>query len=170
MLADVIANFAAGESPSELALRTQLQATPPIVPFTQWFNESCDDWSLQNTADVYAASLIMLWVVIDRDATRTSTAVDEAVREDVRAGMASAPTLWRASDAVQQELAERIASWTALLAGQFNWTVQQGAALPPNLATVEEFRERLIELGQSRHLFGVDLSAVKLTREGIVPR
>ena len=92
------------------------------------------------------------------------------MRADIRGGMAAAPAAWKARDADQQELAERIASWTAVLAGQFNWTVAQGDALPPGAETVEEFRETLVELGQSRHLFGVDLSAIKLTRRGIVPR
>jgi hypothetical protein len=166
--ADLVANFAAGDSPGAVELRAQFEATPPLQAFGTWFGASWDDWSLRNAADVYAASLILLWLTIDERADRTTTAVDEAVRADVRAGMAAAPAVWKAGDADQQELAERIASWTAVLAGQFNWTVEQGAALPPG--AVEAFRDRLVELGQSRHLFGVDLSAVKLTRQGIVPR
>jgi hypothetical protein len=167
---DLVANFAPGDSPTDIQLRAQFDALPPLRAFDEWFDASWDDWSTRNVADVYAASLILLWLTIDEKATRTSTAVDEAVRADIRAGMATAPAVWKASDADQQELAERIASWTAVLAGQFNWTVQQGDALPPEAESVEEFRDTLVELGQSRHLFGVDLSAVKLTRSGIVPR
>ena len=148
----------------------QFEATPPLHAFNEWFTASWDDWSSRDVANVYAASLILLWLTIDEERDRTTTAVDEAVRADIRAGMAAAPAVWKASDADQQEFAERIASWTAVLAGQYNWTVQQGDALPPGAETVEEFRETLVELGQSRHLFGVDLSAVKLTRKGIVPR
>ena len=168
--ADLVANFAPGDTPSDIQLREQFEATPPLSAFNEWFAASWDDWSTRNTADVYAASLILLWVVIDEKRDRTKVAVDEAVRADIRSGMAAAPAVWKASDADQQEFAERIASWTAVLAGQFNWTVQQGDALPPGAESVEEFRQTLIELGQSRHLFGVDLSAVKLTRKGIVPR
>ena len=168
--ADLVANFAPGDTPTDVQLRAQFEATPPLGAFNEWFSASWDDWSTRNTADVYAASLILLWVVIDEKRDRTRVAVDEAVRADIRSGMAAAPAVWKASDADQQEFAERIASWTAVLAGQFNWTVQQGDALPPGAESVEEFRQTLIELGQSRHLFGVDLSAVKLTRKGIVPR
>jgi hypothetical protein len=168
---DLVANFAPGDSPSAVQLRAQFEATPPLQAFNTWFADSYDDgWSTRNTADVYAASLILLWLVADEKKDRTTTAVDEAVRADIRAGMATAPAVWKAGDADQQELAERIASWTAVLAGQFNWTVAQGDALPPGAETVEEFRQTLVELGQSRHLFGVDLSAVRLTRKGIVPR
>jgi hypothetical protein len=165
---DLVANFAPGETPSSIQLRAEFAATPPLGAFNTWFDANFDDWSLRDTADVYAASLLLLWLTIDRDVSRLSPAVDEAVRADIRAGMAAGREIWRASDAAQQEVAERIASWTSVLVGQFRWTVQQGAALPPG--AVSRTRERLIELGQSRHLFGVDLSAIKLTREGIVPR
>jgi hypothetical protein len=168
--AHLIANFAPGDTPTDVQLRAQFEAMPPLQVFNQWFDASWDDWSARDAADMYAGSLILMWLAIDEDADRTTTAVDEAVRADIRAGMAAAPAVWKAGDADQQELAERIASWTAVLAGQFNWTVQQGDALPPGAPSVEEFRETLVDLGQSSHLFGVDLSAVKLTRNGIVPR
>jgi hypothetical protein len=111
----------------------------------------------------------MLWLTID-DATRTPSKVDNAVRADIRAAMASSRAAWAASDADQQELAERVASWTTVLIGQHNFLVQNAHALPPGAPPPEQFRETLANIAQSSHLFGVDLTAVRLTRKGVVPR
>jgi hypothetical protein len=166
--ADLVANFAPGDTPAAIQLRAEFEANPPLRQFNELF-ELNTDWSARDAADVYAFSLIMLWLTID-DATRTTTAVDNAVRADIRAAMAAAPKAWKTSDANQQELAERIASWTTVLVGQHNYLAQLGDARPAGVPSAEEFLETLMDLGQSSHLFGVDLSAVKLTRKGIVPR
>lgn len=78
--------------------------------------------------------------------------------------------IWGASDARQQDMAERIASFTVVLVGQYDYLRNLGDARPPDAPSPAEFRRSLIELGQSSDYFGVDLSAVKLTRKGIVPR
>jgi hypothetical protein len=168
VFADVVANFAPPGGPRSAELHTQLRARPPMSVYNEVFVPSTG-WSSRDAADVYATSLIHLWLTID-DATRTTSKVDEAVRAEIRGAMASARQAWAASDAEQQELAERIASWTVVLIGQHNFLVQNAHALPPDAPSPEEFRETLVNIGMSSHLFGVDLSAVKLTRKGIVPR
>ena len=53
---------------------------------------------------------------------------------------------------------------------EHNDLVENAQALPPDAPSPEEFRETLVNIGMSSHLLGVDLSSVKLTRKGIVPR
>jgi hypothetical protein len=166
--ADPVTAFAGGDTPEAAQLRAQFDANPPMRQFNEVFAANTD-WSPRDAADVYAFALIMLWLAVD-DATRTSTATDNAVRADIRAAMAAAPAAYGASDAAQQEMVERVASWTTVLVGQLNHLGNLGAARPSIYPSPEEFRETLIELGRSRHLFGVDLSAVRLTRDGVVPR
>jgi hypothetical protein len=168
VFADVVANFAPPAGPRSAELQAQLQATPPMKIYNEVFAPSTG-WSRRDAADVYATSLLHLWLTID-PATRTTAKVDEAVRAEIRAAMAGSRSVWAASDADQQELAERIASWTVVLIGQFSWLKQNAHALPPDAPSPEEFRDALVNIGMSSHLFGVDLSAVKLTRKGIVPR
>lgn len=84
--------------------------------------------------------------------------------------MAESRRVWAAGDADQQEFAERIASWTAILLGQYSHLVSLGDARPAEYPTPEEFRETIIEYVQSRHLLGIDLADVKLTRKGLVLR
>lgn len=170
VFADVVANFAPADDPGSRQLRAELQATPPMKIYNEVFvPNTISGWSPHDVADVYATSLIQLWLTID-DATRTTSKADEAVRAEIRAAMAGSRAVWAASDGDQQELAERIASWTVVLIGQYSWLVNNAHALPPDAPSPEEFRETLVNIGMSSHLFGVDLSSIKLTRNGIVPR
>jgi hypothetical protein len=166
--AELVAGFADGENPEAVQLRAEFDANPPLRQFGELLDANTN-WSSRNAADVYAFSLIMLWLRVD-DATRTTRATDEAVRADIRASMAASPEAYAASDAEQQEMVERIASWTTVLIGQHNYLEQLGDARPAGAPSADEFRDTLVELGRSNDLFGVDLSAVKLTRKGVVSR
>jgi hypothetical protein len=168
--AELIAHFAPGDNPEAVQLRSEIEG--PNGPYAQFLRnlEASTDWSAHDTANVYAFALITMWLALEEEGRATTAAVDKAVRDDIRDSMAASRAVWGASDADQQELAERIASWTALLIGQHNYLESLGDARPPDFPTPDEFRATIIEYVQSRHLFGVDLSAVELTRKGIVLR
>jgi hypothetical protein len=167
--ADLIAHFAPGDTPNAVQLRAEIEGpNGPFLQFSRHF-ERDTDWSPHDAANVYAFALIVMWLSLQEKQSAT-TAVTNAVRDDIRDSMAKSRAVWAASDADQQELAERIASWTAILVGQYNHLVSLGEARPAEFPTPEEFRETIIEYVQSRHLFGIDLSAVELTRKGIVLR
>jgi hypothetical protein len=168
--AELIAHFAPGDTPGAAQLRAEIEGpNGPFLQFSRFF-ERDTDWSPHDAANVYASALIQMWLALDATQSSTTTAIEDAVRDDIRDSMAKSRAVWAASDADQQEFAERIASWTAILIGQYNHLVALGDARPAEFPTPEEFRETIIEYVQSRHLFGIDLSGVKLTRKGIVLR
>jgi hypothetical protein len=168
--AELIAHFAPGDSPQALQLRSEIEGpNSPYLQFSRHFEDGTD-WAPHDAANVYAYALITMWTALRQDGRETTAAIDKAVRNDIRDSMAASRAVWGASDADQQELAERIASWTALLIGQHNYLTSLGDARPPDFPTPDEFRATIIEYVQSRHLFGIDLSEVALTRKGIVLR
>ncbi len=85
--------------------------------------------------------------------------------EQVRRQLALDPKVRRAKDAVQQENAEWLASWTVVLLGSLQHLRTLG-----DPAAVERFRENAKQLISSTDLLGVDLTEVKLTRRGIQRR
>jgi hypothetical protein len=121
-------------------------------------------WSGRDYGDVYALAYIQMWLGVN-DVRRTSDATDKAVREQLRRQLALDPKVRRAKDAVQQENAEWLASWTVVLLGSLQHLRTLG-----DPAAVERFRENAKQLISSTDLLGVDLTEVKLTRRGIQRR
>ncbi len=70
-----------------------------------------------------------------------------------------------ASDAVQQEYAETLLSWTTVIAGTYNQFRATADA-----SAIAQWRERTRELAGSSELLGIDLTKVRLGRDGIVRR
>lgn len=168
VLAETIEEFAPGDEPNAVTLRQQLEASPPFTQFSAALRKQTT-WSPRNTADVYAFAFIQAWLTVSEARTLSST-VDNAVRADIRSSMARERAVWAASDPDQQEFSERIASWTVVLSGQHSFLRDLGDARPAEFPSPREFRREINERAQSRYAFGVDFSAIKLTRKGIVQR
>jgi hypothetical protein len=121
-------------------------------------------WSPRDLGDMYSLAYLQLWLVAN-DKRKTSTAVDKAVRKDLRRRLALDRKVRRASDATQQETAEWLGSWTVVLAGSINHLRTLGDA-----AAVEAFRENARTLIRAPDLLGTDLQQIRLTRRGIARR
>ena len=121
-------------------------------------------WSGRDYGDVYSLAYIQMWLGVN-GVQRTSDATDKAVREQLRRQLALDPKVRRAKDAVQQENAEWLASWTVVLVGSLQHLRTLG-----DPAAVERFRENAKQLISSTDLLGVDLTQVELTRRGIQRR
>lgn len=121
-------------------------------------------WSGRDYGDVYALAYIQMWLGVN-EVQHTSDATDKAVREQLRRQLALDAKVRRAKDAVQQENAEWLASWTVVLLGSLQHLRELG-----DPAAVERFRENAKQLIRSTDLLGVDLTEVRLTRRGIQRR
>ncbi|ADB51424.1 hypothetical protein [Conexibacter woesei] len=68
-------------------------------------------------------------------------------------------------DAYAQAYAERLDSWTTVIAGSYNEYERRGDA-----AGLARWRERARELAAGSYLLGEDLGDMRLTRRGVEPR
>ena len=145
------------------AIRAQIESGDLVAQASRNLRDAYR-WSPNDLADVYAQTLLQLWLIYD-DSDSTSTATDRAVRADVRQRLALDRHVRGAGDAEQQEYAETMLSWTTVIAG----TYQQYRAVA-DADGLQRWRARTRELAESSELLGIDLADVRLTRDGIVER
>lgn len=153
---DLIERLASGES------ATQIEALIRSGDLVRQPTRQLRDfgWSPRDLGDRYAQAYIVMWIVVNgRD---ISARVREAVRKDLRADLASRK-LRRWGDARQQTYAERLSSWTTVIAGSLNTLKRSG-----DIGAVREWRADTRALAEERYLLGVDLATVRLTKRGVV--
>lgn len=121
-------------------------------------------WSTRDLGDAYAQAYVVMWSVVNDRKTLPDAALP-AARADLRARVALDRGLSRASDADQQAYAERLDSWTTVIAGSYNEYERRGDA-----AGLARWRERARELAAGSYLLGEDVGEVRLTRRGVEPR
>ena len=110
--------------------------------------------------DRYAHAFILTWLTVN-DKTHVSSAVDRAVRKDLKARLARGK--WsRWSDARQQEYGERLSSYMAVLSGIHKRT-RRRREHPRQPHPLRRQRPRA-----HRYFFGKSMFLVKLTRKGVI--
>jgi hypothetical protein len=144
------------------AIRTQIESGDLMRQFGAQVRKQ--GWSTRDLGDMYALAYLQLWLVAN-DQRSIRTEVDRAVRRDLRRQLALDRRAGGASDAVQQETAEWLGSWTVVLAGTINHLRTFG-----DPTRVEDFRDRARKLIRAPDLLGVDLTKIRLTRDGIERR
>lgn len=75
-------------------------------------------WSTRDVGDYYALAYLTGWSVM-HDGRTTSTKVDRAVRRVLKDRLARQARFRRMNDTQQHAYAERLAAWTAVLAGNY---------------------------------------------------
>ena len=117
-------------------------------------------WSTRDLGDRYAHAFILTWLLVNNK-TKLSSAVDRAVRKDLRARLARGK--WsRWSDARQQAYGERLSSYMVVLSGIHNTWKKAGE---PTKASLTRYDAN--DLAKSRYFFAQSMFLVKLTRKGV---
>lgn len=118
-------------------------------------------WSTRDLGDRYAHAFILTWLLVNNK-TKVSSAVDRAVRKDLKARLARGKwSKW--SDARQQEYGERLSSYMAVLNGIHNTYKKANESTRASLT-----RYDANDLSRSRYFFGKSMFLVKLTRKGVI--
>lgn len=120
--------------------------------------------SSRDIADVYASSLLIVWSTV-RGTDRWNTKVARAVRTEIRRQFALDRGIRRASDAVKQERAEWLASWTVLLTAQWLTYRREGDS-----AAASAWQRRVRSEARQSDLLGVDVATLRLSSKGITRR
>lgn len=155
---DLIGRLASGESATQI--EALIRSGDLVRQPTRQLREF--GWSTRDLGDRYAQAYVVMWIVVNGG--DTSARVNEAVRKDLRTELASRK-LRRWGDARQQTYAERLSSWTTVIAGSLNTLQRSG-----DVGAVREWRADARTLAEERYLLGVDLTTVRLTKRGVVRR
>jgi hypothetical protein len=123
------------------------------------------DLSVRDLGDVYSFTYILGWQIVHTTlgkSARTSDKVAGAVRKELRTRLALDRHFRRMGDARQQEYAERLAIWIAVLANRFNAAISAGDA-----AWMEEIKHATRVRLSERDMLGAYVDKAKLSRKGV---